>query len=116
MHLYITENGRKKRLYKYPSWYTGETFLVDDEEWHNYLYTGRGAGYISARLVFVKAAKEITAETDGTFSDRLYTALNAEEEDLTAVMSRQEHTPTSEEQNEYFAGIGRHICPVFCRG
>ena len=103
VHLYITENGRKKRLYKYPSWYTGETFLVDDEEWHNYLYTGRGAGYISARLVFVKAAKEITAETDGAFSDRLYTALNAEEEDLTAVMSRQEHTPTSEEQNEYFA-------------
>lgn len=105
VHLYITENGRKKRLYKYPSWYTGETFLVDDEEWHNYLYTGRGAGYISARLVFVKAAKEITAETDGTFSDRLYTALNAEEEDLTAVMSRQEHTPTSEEQNEYFAAL-----------
>ena len=105
VHLYITENGRKKRLYKYPSWYTGEMFLVDDEEWHNYLYTGRGAGYISARLVFVKAAKEITAETDGAFSDRLYTALNAEEEDLTAVMSRQEHTPTSEEQNEYFAAL-----------
>lgn len=105
VHLYITENGRKKRLYNYPSWYTGETFLVDDEEWHNYLYTGRGAGYISARLVFVKAAKEITAETDGAFSDRLYTALNAEEEDLTAVMSRQEHTPTSEEQNEYFAAL-----------